>query len=328
MNLPNYLTQAASQYKANIDAAIAALAGFGGQFEPHQVASGSPAPDLAVEISAGLLYIGGSIISVPSQIVGGFTIPTSGQNRMDRIVINPLTGAASRVAGTAAVGSPNATAPAIPAGYVPCCKVYLTSSDTVVLDSMITDERSALIPMPATTLLGTNTISGSPADTAVVDFSTPTGYSSLILEWNNVVPNNKGAAVNLGFRYSLDGSAFNAAGGNYLRMRYEVDSGGVGAAAGDATRTYGTLAENISSGFSSPASQGGSSGRALFQGFGTTNTTKGCIVNALVADYYGVYKAVMIGVYMFSTAAEILALRLLLSTGNFESGTFNLYGTR
>lgn len=138
---PNYTTQSAAQYKANIDAAFAVDARFGGWFAPHQVYAGSPNPDLAIEIDAGALWDGSQLNEIASQVVGGFTIPSAGQSRVDRVVIDGATGAASRVAGTPATGSPTAVAPQIPSGKIPVCQVLITSADTVITDSMITDER-------------------------------------------------------------------------------------------------------------------------------------------------------------------------------------------
>lgn len=138
---PNYTTQTAAQYKANLDAAAKVMKRLGDWFAPHQVYAGSPNPDLAVELDAGWIFKGNTLSEITSQIVTGFTIPSAGQNRVDRVVLNPFTGVAQRVAGTAVTGSPSATAPEIPAGTIPICQVYITSSDTVITDAMITDER-------------------------------------------------------------------------------------------------------------------------------------------------------------------------------------------
>jgi hypothetical protein len=141
---PNYTTQAAAAYKANIDAAFAVNRRIAGAFAPHQVYSGSPQPDLAVELDAGYVWSGTTMLEVAAQSVSGFTIPTAGQHRIDRVVVNVLTGVATRVAGTAVTGSPTATPPAIPTGTLPVCQVLITSADTTITDSMITDERVPL----------------------------------------------------------------------------------------------------------------------------------------------------------------------------------------
>jgi hypothetical protein len=141
---PNYTTMQAASYKAAIDAAHKVAKRFANAFAPHQTYSGSPAPDRTVEIDAGFVLFGITLTEVAAQTVTGFTTPSAGTHRVDRVVIDASTGAASRVAGTAATGSPSATAPSIPAGKLPCCQVLITDSDTVITDSMITDERAAL----------------------------------------------------------------------------------------------------------------------------------------------------------------------------------------
>lgn len=140
---PDYsaLDQDGSTYPVYIDRAIAVLKRAGAAFAPHQVYSGSPNPDLAVEVDAGYIWNGSTLTEVAAQTVAGFTIPSAGQNRVDRIVLDAVTGAASRVAGTPVTGSPTAVAPAIPVGKLPCAQVTIDSSSTAVLNSMITDER-------------------------------------------------------------------------------------------------------------------------------------------------------------------------------------------
>lgn len=138
---PNFTTMSAAAYKAAIDASFAALARLAGVFCPHQQDQGSPSPDLTVRIDGGFVLDGTTLIEVAAQTVSGFTIPSSGEHRIDRVVIDASTGVASRVAGTAVTGSPSATPPAIPSGNLPCCQVLITSSDVAILNAMITDER-------------------------------------------------------------------------------------------------------------------------------------------------------------------------------------------
>lgn len=137
---PDYTdnSQSGSLYPTYIDAAIAVLARHGRWFAAHEQDQGSPAPELSVRLDAGYDLSGNEIAA---QSVGGFTIPSAGQHRIDRVVLNPASGVAYRLAGTAVTGSPSATPPAIPAGLEPICQVLITSADTVITNSMITDER-------------------------------------------------------------------------------------------------------------------------------------------------------------------------------------------
>lgn len=165
---PNYTTQSAAVYKAAIDAAIAAGVRLNTMFAPHQAYVGSPNPDRVVEIDAGYVFNYASLTEVAAQSVSGFTTPSAGTHRIDRVVINASTGAALRVEGTAATGSPTATAPAIPSGYLPCCRVLMTDSDTVITDSMITDERAfSLTVIPPPRVVSIAAATGSPSDVTV-----------------------------------------------------------------------------------------------------------------------------------------------------------------
>lgn len=130
-----------STYAVKIDRAIAAAKRPSTWFAPHQAYLGSPAPDLSVELDAGFIWNSGTLAEVAAQSVAGFTIPSAGQHVIDRVVVDAQTGAAERVAGTAVTGSPSASPPAIPAGKIPICQVLISSSNTVVTNSMIGDER-------------------------------------------------------------------------------------------------------------------------------------------------------------------------------------------
>lgn len=154
---PNYTTQDAASYKANIDGITAVHDRLAGAFAPHEQDVGSPAPDLSVRVDAGFIFAGTTLTEVAAQTVSGFTTPSAGQERIDRVVLDEITGAASRVAGTAVSGSPSAVPPDIPAGKLPCCQIRFTDASTEVLNSMITDERVAVpvrSPQPLTASLG------------------------------------------------------------------------------------------------------------------------------------------------------------------------------
>ncbi len=139
---PNYTTQSAAAYKANLDAAIAAFLRVAGAFAPHQTYGGSPNPDRSVELDAGLIWNGSYMREIPGQIVSGFAVVGSGLQRIDLVVVDAVTGVASIVAGFAqSSGSPGPSAPAPTTGKFPVCEVLLTSSDTLITNSMITDRR-------------------------------------------------------------------------------------------------------------------------------------------------------------------------------------------
>lgn len=140
---PDYTSMLGATYKAALDAAHKVGKRFADAFAPHQVYAGSPNPDRAVELDAGFIWNAETLTEVSAQTVTGFTTPTAGTERIDRVVVDAVTGVASRVAGTPqSTGSPGASAPAIASGKIPICQVLMTSADTVVTNSMITDERA------------------------------------------------------------------------------------------------------------------------------------------------------------------------------------------
>lgn len=139
---PNFTTQTPTQYKANIEAMAQVFERLGNAFNAHAQDQGSPAPDMTVRVDAGHIFYRGALSEIAAQTVSGFTVPSAGQHRIDRVVLNPATGACSRVAGTAVTGSPSAVAPNITAGFLPICSVLITSADSVITDVMVTDERA------------------------------------------------------------------------------------------------------------------------------------------------------------------------------------------
>ncbi|MBY6266478.1 hypothetical protein EI613_31945 (plasmid) [Azospirillum sp. 412522] len=102
-------------------------------FAPHA----QNAPDLSLVLDQGHLLLGTTLTEVATQLVGPFAPPASGF-RIDRVVVNRTTGAASVAAGT--VNS--LTPPAIPAGTLPIARVMLTSGLTAITNDVIVDERA------------------------------------------------------------------------------------------------------------------------------------------------------------------------------------------
>lgn len=145
MTAPKYTRPAGSQsavaYKCNIDAMAKIMERRLAGFSVHEQDQGSPAPDMTVRVMEGHAH-GTALTEVAAQTVSGFTTPSAGQARVDRVVYDPWTGAAVRVAGTPATGSPSAAPPEIAVPYYPLARVAFTDSDTVITNAMITDERT------------------------------------------------------------------------------------------------------------------------------------------------------------------------------------------
>lgn len=138
-NQPDSSVQTGAQYKQNIDDSIKVLANIADQFAPHPAGT----PNMTVLVDAGALFVLGALTPQNQQTVSGF-VATASTQRIDRVVGDLITGAASRVAGVES-GSP--VAPAIPAGKFPICQVGPFQTSTIAItNSMITDERVLLVP--------------------------------------------------------------------------------------------------------------------------------------------------------------------------------------
>jgi len=94
-------------------------------------------------VDPGRMFVSGAIVSQGQQSISGF-VATGANSRIDRIVLDSLTGVATRIAGAENVAP---VAPAIPAGKLPIAQVGPFSNGTLqTTNSMITDERTMLIP--------------------------------------------------------------------------------------------------------------------------------------------------------------------------------------
>lgn len=162
---PLFTVQTATLYKTSIDACIAVSKRIANAFAIHEQA----VPDLTVRVEPGALLIGGALTEIAAATLGGF-VATSANTRIDRVVLDPYTGAATRVAGTQ---SATPVAPAIPAGKLPLFRVGpFTTTTTQIPNSLITDER--LLGLPADSIGGIGTLTDAATiawDTAVKPIS-------------------------------------------------------------------------------------------------------------------------------------------------------------
>lgn len=319
---PNYTTQSAAVYKASIDASIAVLARVGDWFAPHPQDVGSPAPDLSLRLDAGHVLRGVTLTEVAAQTVSGFTTPASGMVRVDRVVLDPKTGVASCVAGTAqSTGSPTAVAPAIPAGKVPICQVSFTASDTAITASMITDERVYLPDPPGLECISVVEASGASS----VEFTgIGSQYDAYLLVIDQVVPGTDSTALYL--TVSDDsGSSYKNSGYQWVRAgSYAGSTSYTGAASTSDSRIQlvdGTTLDNNSGrpvsgavSFCAP-----SSGKLV-----TFKSSLHFYTTHLSGSDVGQWEVV--GGYI-AAGIVINAIKLAVSSGTL-SGNFRLYGFR
>lgn len=134
---PDHSTQGGTTYKLAINNCIAVLERIGRRFAPRELST----PGMQVRVEAGALFVAGVLLEVAAQSTAVITAPTTNP-RIDRVVIDQYTGAASVVTGTEAA-SP--AAPDIPAGTLPVCRVALATSTTAITNALITDERVLLV---------------------------------------------------------------------------------------------------------------------------------------------------------------------------------------
>ena len=132
----NFQTAAdGTTYKTAIDNNTAVGKRFANAFAPHEHAS----LGMQIVIDAGFVFDGATLTEVAAQTISAIPAPV-GNPRIDRIVIDPLTGTATRVQGTEAA-SP--VPPAIGAEKMPCAQILLDNSPvtTNITNALISDER-------------------------------------------------------------------------------------------------------------------------------------------------------------------------------------------
>ena len=125
--------QTGMAYPLAIDAATAALTFVGAPWQPTVTNT-----NMVVHIAAGTVPTASGVTAVAAQTVtlgsAHATLP-----RIDRVVLDRVTGTASMVAGTPGA-SP--TAPAVPAGKLPCCQMLVPAAAVAILNTNGTDDRA------------------------------------------------------------------------------------------------------------------------------------------------------------------------------------------
>src|SRR5579872_3849736 len=129
----DYTAQTGTAYPLAIDADWAVAARLVDNFAPHAQAT----PNMTVALDAGHLFNGATLTEVAAQSTGTIAAPVSNP-RIDRVVIDRVSGAVSVVTGTEA---PSPSPPAIPAGKAPVAQILLQTNSTTIGNSMLTDER-------------------------------------------------------------------------------------------------------------------------------------------------------------------------------------------
>ncbi|AWJ84914.1 hypothetical protein TSH58p_16140 [Azospirillum sp. TSH58] len=179
-----------------------------GPFAPHA----QVLPDLTIALDPGYLLNGTTLTEVNAQVIESFAPPASGF-RIDRVVIDRATGAASIVTGT----NNSLTPPAIPTGKLPVARVFMESITQKIDNSVIVDERALTDQTPQQTsvtcrahLGGTN--QSTPLNSNfIVNFSTTTfdlgnGFDATNHRFQPKSPGYYSIEANLEYRNLASGS--------------------------------------------------------------------------------------------------------------------------
>lgn len=194
---PDNTMQVGAQYKSAIDGAIVA----GARIAIAFLAQAQDTPNMTVKVLAGALMISGTLTEVAAQNTGTIAAPV-GNPRIDRVVLNPATGAISVVTGTPAA-SP--VAPAIPADRRALCRFQMSPSTTAIANSMIVDERVGADGTLADGSVGDAKLANMPANSVKVRAANTSGApSNLALASGQLV--GRGAAGNVA-AISLSGAS-------------------------------------------------------------------------------------------------------------------------
>lgn len=127
-----FTTQDPTTYKSSIDGNFSVLTRTAAMFAPHAQSS----PNMTVKVDAGHIF-SGTLLEVAAQSSGTITAPVT-HDRIDRVVIDAISGTVSVVAGTE---NTSPVPPAIPAGKIPVAQVLLHTTTTTITNTLITDER-------------------------------------------------------------------------------------------------------------------------------------------------------------------------------------------
>ena len=144
LQLPDFTTDTNTEYKTNIDEGVQNVERTAWSFAPHPA---SPTPNMTVDLNPGAIWDSGTLTEKAQQSTTTFTAP-SVNPRIDRIVVDEVTGTFSIVAGSEAA-SP--TPPAIPGGKFPVCQIRFETTSTSIgyvataTVAAITDERIPFI---------------------------------------------------------------------------------------------------------------------------------------------------------------------------------------
>lgn len=186
---PDFTTQTAAAYKANLDNGIAVVAEVAAQFAPRE---NSPAA-MQVLVSAGVLSDGSAINATTVAIPA-----VSANPRIDRIYLNLTTKAFVRLAGTENAAP---VAPAYPSGVYPICQVTVGTGVSQIVNANIVDERPSIL-LPQTTAVPKSYAQVSLSADAAMTVGT---YTRVAFDTVDIDPSGVWDATNTRFKPNIAG---------------------------------------------------------------------------------------------------------------------------
>ena len=117
------------QYAADIDASINVMSNVAAAFAPHE----ADTPDMTVVLDSGKMISGQVLTNVGQQVSAVITAPVT-DPRIDRIVIDSVTGVLQVISGLEAV---TPVPPSIPESAIAIAQILLTVSTTSITNSII-----------------------------------------------------------------------------------------------------------------------------------------------------------------------------------------------
>lgn len=198
---PDLTSQLETPYKTAIDDSVAVLKhGWGTLFAPHEQATGSPQPDMTVELDAGLVFTEAAVPTVvAAQSTAVITAPASNP-RKDIVYIDATTGAVGVATGSEGASPSD---PAIPAGKIAIARVTLATSTTAITNSLIDDLRGGHLAPGLARYLQLNkatyaaAVSGSPtgSEYAVTLAPAIAAYADGLAFWAEFDEENEGQPI-------------------------------------------------------------------------------------------------------------------------------------
>lgn len=213
----------ATTYKANIDANSLVAQRIVDNFAPHSHSSGA---NMTIDVDPGFIWNGVTLTEKTTQTSSALSVASGGLKRIDRAVVDNLTGVLSIISGTqsSAPVAPTITAGKTPIAQIGTSSTPISSATTAITNSMLVDERAvatlgnALIGAANTfagpQAAGITPVTASTAATIALDFSLNNDFTSSMV-MNATLSNPTNITVGLKGRLYLVNSTFALAYGSY-----------------------------------------------------------------------------------------------------------------